>query len=235
MVNIDSIDHDHDDMSTCFSSTLSSTIVKFSGRFGSNNMSVHVFDQTIGIERSNNNNNSINNYYKQYKIKKENDYGTRYYHNEAIWLIGEYRYVWWCSLYQKKIGTYEAVSINESFCGFVVAFRVNHRSNAFTWCCIYFRVTIYSIAFPSTVIILFVACFQFFSHFPFVLFLLLNLSFCLLSSHFLLSLICGSISSADALAIEKAMVWLVLSDWQTTVLELNASQPSSMPHLYQEL
>ena len=59
MVNNDSIDHDHDDMSTCTSSTLSSTTVRFSGRFGCDSMSIHVIDRTTGIERSNNNNNSI--------------------------------------------------------------------------------------------------------------------------------------------------------------------------------
>ena len=59
MANNDSIDHDHDDMSTCSSSTLSSTTVKFYGRFGSDSMSIHVIDRTTGIERSNNNNNSI--------------------------------------------------------------------------------------------------------------------------------------------------------------------------------
>ena len=59
MVNNDSIDHDHDDMSTCTSSTLSSTTVRFSGRFGCDSMSIHVIDRTTGIERNNNNNNSI--------------------------------------------------------------------------------------------------------------------------------------------------------------------------------
>ena len=59
MANNDSIDHDHDDMSTCSSSTLSSTTVRFSGRFGCDPLSIHVIDQTTGIERSNNNNNSI--------------------------------------------------------------------------------------------------------------------------------------------------------------------------------
>ena len=59
MVNNDSIDHDHDDMSTSTSSSISSTTVKFFGRFGSDSMSVHVIDRTTGIERNNNNNNSI--------------------------------------------------------------------------------------------------------------------------------------------------------------------------------
>ena len=60
MVNNDSIDHDHDDMSTCSSSTVSSTTIKFYGRFGSNSISVHVFDRTTGMGKSNDNNNSIN-------------------------------------------------------------------------------------------------------------------------------------------------------------------------------
>mmetsp|Transcript_39205 Transcript_39205/g.44792 ORF Transcript_39205/g.44792 Transcript_39205/m.44792 type:complete len:122 (+) Transcript_39205:33-398(+) len=60
MVNNDSINHDHDDMSTCTSSTLSSTTVRFSGRFGCDSMSIHVIDRTTRIERSNNNNSSIN-------------------------------------------------------------------------------------------------------------------------------------------------------------------------------
>jgi len=59
MANNDSINHDHDDMSTSASSSISSTTVKFSGRFGSDSMSVHVIDRTTGIERNNNNNNSI--------------------------------------------------------------------------------------------------------------------------------------------------------------------------------
>ena len=74
-----------------------------------------------------------------------------------------------------------------------------------------------SIPLPSLLLLFYLLfCFQFFSHFCFVF--TFNLSFC-----FSLSLICGSISSADALVIEKGMVWSVLSDWQTTVLELNTS------------
>ena len=61
MVNNDYINHDHDDMSISTSSFLSSTTVKFYGSFGSNHMSVHVFDWLTGIERSNNNNNNYNN------------------------------------------------------------------------------------------------------------------------------------------------------------------------------
>ena len=61
MMNSDSIDHDHDGMSTYTSSTLSSTTVRSFGRFGSNFMSVHVFNWMVGIEKTNNNNNnSIN-------------------------------------------------------------------------------------------------------------------------------------------------------------------------------
>ena len=59
MANNDSIDHDHGDMSTCSSSTLSSTTVRFSGRFGCDPLSIHIIDRMTGIERSNNNNNSI--------------------------------------------------------------------------------------------------------------------------------------------------------------------------------
>jgi len=55
MANNDSIDHDHDEMSTCTSSTLSSTTVKFSGRFGCDSMSVHVIDRTTGMNRRSNN------------------------------------------------------------------------------------------------------------------------------------------------------------------------------------
>ena len=59
MVNNDSIDHDHDDISTCTSSTLSSTTVRFSGYFGCDSISIHVIDRTTRIKKSNNNNNSI--------------------------------------------------------------------------------------------------------------------------------------------------------------------------------
>ena len=59
MANNDSIDHDHGNMSTCSSSTLSSTTVKFYCRCFSDPLSIHVIDQTTGIKRSNNNNNSI--------------------------------------------------------------------------------------------------------------------------------------------------------------------------------
>ena len=65
--------------------------------------------------------------------------------------------------------------------------------------------------------------------FPF-LGLLLSGSFFFCSHQF-----AGSIFSADALAIKKAIIWLVLSDRRTTALELNVSQPSSMPNFYQEL
>ena len=56
MMNNDSIDRDHDDMSTCSSSTLSSTTVKFSSRFGSDSMFIHLIDRTIGMERRIDNN-----------------------------------------------------------------------------------------------------------------------------------------------------------------------------------
>ena len=59
MVNNDSINHDHDDMSTSTFSSTFSTTVKFSGLFGNNSMS-RVSYLLAGIEGSNNNSNCIN-------------------------------------------------------------------------------------------------------------------------------------------------------------------------------